>query len=311
MRKTFTAGILSLMVSTGLTSGANAAACSISGTTSFGYTGAVETCDVTQAGTYGVTAIGGNGGEWGAEISGNIQFVSGEILTVIVGQYGYASSNPSNAAGGGGSFVFQGTGAGATPLIVGGGGGGNTDTGGTISTTGSYASLTPNGTADASGIYAGGTNGGNGSGYTASAGYFAGDQGYGYIEVLSNPDPSGSYNGTFGGGGRAGGYGGGGGGGYSGGGGGAEDAGNIYGYGGGGGGSYIISSATNINKQNYNSFNYGLNGEILFSYVSPLSSQSGSPGPTSIPEPSSLAILMAALVGLGMAVRYKRNWGRR
>ena len=72
IRKTFTAGILSLMVSPGLTSGANAASCSISGTTSFVYTGAVETCDVTQAGTYGITAIGAFGGGYGSEISGDI-----------------------------------------------------------------------------------------------------------------------------------------------------------------------------------------------------------------------------------------------
>ena len=121
MRKIFAAGIFSLMASTGLTSGANAAACSISGTTSFGYTGAVETCDVTQAGTYAITAIGADtigakGGGNGAYISGDISLSSDEAVLIVVGEF-------ANGYGGGGSFVFQGTGTGAIPLIVGGGGG--------------------------------------------------------------------------------------------------------------------------------------------------------------------------------------------
>ncbi len=315
MRKIFAAGILSLMASTGLTSGANAAACSISGTTSFGYTGAVETCDVTQAGTYAITAIGADasGSGYGAEISGDITLASGEALTIIVGKVGNQIASSSGVTGGGGSFVFQGTGTGAIPLVVGGGGGG-TEYGnsylGNLQL--SNASLNPNGMSDASGTNPGGTNGGNGSG-TVISGYSVGDQGYGYIAVLSNP--TGSPSGSFGGGGgpentgivNGNGYAiwtGGGGGGYSGGGGGAYINGGAYF--GGGGGSYVISSATNTSSQLYSGSTYSENGEVLFNYVAPPTSQTGT-SPTSVPEPSSLAIMMAALVGLGMAVRYKRK----
>ena len=314
MRKIFTAGIFSLMASTGLTSGATAASCSISGTTSFGYTGAVETCDVTQAGTYGITAIGAFGGGYGSEISGDIKLASGEALTIIVG--GAGTGYYSGETGGGGSFVFQGTGSVAIPLVVGGGGGGIGF--GDVGYYANSASLNVNGASDYSGTNSGGTNGGNGSG-TIVSGYSVGDQGYGYIAVLSNP--TGSSFGSFGGGGEAentgvpdgSGYSmwtGGGGGGYSGGGGGAYIGGSVYG--GGGGGSYVISSATNTSSQLYSGVTYGSSGQVLFSYVSPLSSQSGSPGPTSptsVPEPSSLAILMAALVGLGGAMFYKWKIG--
>ena len=320
MRKIFTAGIFSLMASTGLTSGANAAACSISGTTSFGYTGAVETCDVTQAGTYGITAIGADSAGYGAEISGNINLVSGEALTIIVGQAGHQIAQSSGQTGGGGSFVFQGTGTGAIPLIVGGGGGGSEFGNAYLGNAQlAYASLSPNGMSDASGKNPGGTNAGNGSG-TIISGYSVGDQGYGYITVLSNP--ANSSFGSFGGGGvpentgtlDGNGYSiwtGGGGGGYSGGGGGAYINGSAYV--GGGGGSYVISSATNASAQLYSLNTYSEYGEVLFNYVGPPSSSSGSgttgsgTTPTSVPEPSSLAILMAALIGLGMVVRYKRK----
>ena len=311
MRKIFAAGIFSLMASTGLTSGANAAACSISGTTSFGYTGAVETCDVIQAGTYGVTAIGANAGgaSYGAEISGNINLASGEALTIIVGQLGHQINTTSGQTGGGGSFVFQGTGTGAIPLIVGGGGGGFEWGNGFLGNIQlANASLNPNGMSDASGTNPGGTNGGNGSGFVISG--YPGDQGYGYIAVLSNPTNS-SF-GSFGGGGETENIGtvwtGGGGGGYSGGGGGAYINGAIYF--GGGGGSYVVSSAMSTSSQLYSGSTYGGSGAVLFNYGGLPSSQTGTT-PASIPEPSSLAILMAALVGLGMAVRYKRNWGRR
>ena len=297
MRKIFAAGIFSLMASTGLTSGANAAVCSISGTTSFGYTGAAETCDVTQAGTYGITAIGGDSGSTsqvithGAEISGDIQLASGEALTIIVGGEGVEDFGSQN--GGGGSFVFQGTGTSATPLVVGGGSGGNGD-----SSYGENASLTSSGGSSQTTV-SGGTNGGNGG--TSGNG----SSGYGYITVLSNP----AIGPTFGGGGAGSNLSGGGGGGYSGGGGGTYEA------GGGGGGSYVTSSATNTSSLIYYGSTYSGYGEVLFNYVGPPTSSSGSgttgsgTTPTSVPEPSSLAILMAALVGLGGAVFYKRKNG--
>ncbi len=316
MRKIFAAGILSLMASTGLTSGANAAACSISGTTSFGYTGAVETCDVTQAGNYNIVVNGANGGAYTFDVlndggagvmeSGDIQLTSGEILTIIVGQQGVNSDYGGN--GGGGSFVFSGSGTGAAPLIVGGGGGG-----GGRSSPGLNASSTSSGTnsntPEVSSI--GGTNGGNGEN---NSGY----GGEGYISTLSTPTMPAQVNGygtttyaSFGGGGNSGDLSeGGGGGGYSGGGGGVDSAGNVYG--GGGGGSYVISSATSV-SQTLNQDNGA--GDVLFNYVGPPTSSSGSgttgsgTTPTSVPEPSSLAILMAALVGLGGAVFYKRKNG--
>ena len=288
MKKIILSGLLSLMATTGLTSVAEATTCSISGSIDFAYTGAIETCTVSQAGLYGVTAVGGWQYIYYANAKGDVSLSSGEIISIIVGSepvnkvsvdgYGYTT-------GAGGSFVFQGSGSGATPLIVAGGSGGWG-----YGNPGTTASVTTSGTAGGAGGGAGGVNGGNGvNSY--------GQGGEGYLAILATPTPAG---GVFGGGGNgnASGYGsGGGGGGYSGGGGGYSD------FNGGGGGSFVISTATNasigiISGQT----TYG-NGSVDFALINATAS---SP-PSSVPEPGAIAVFASAIAGLVFA----RFWMKR
>ena len=304
MKKIILSGFLSLMATTGLTSVAEATTCSISGSIDFAYTGAIETCTVSQAGLYGITAAGGGGGD-GADMQvvdskGDISLNSGEVISIIVGSAPVGSaaniSGYNYDTGAGGSFVFQGSGSGATPLIVAGGGGG----GAGITGYAANASVTTSGTV-AGGINggpiggAGGVNGGNGvNSY--------GQGGEGYLAILATPTPTG---GVFGGGGGGynGGYGsGGGGGGYSGGGGGGQY--NGGGGGGGGGGSFVISTATNASiTSNYNS-DYFSSGSVDFALINTTAS---SPPPSSVPEPSAIAVFASAIAGLVFA----RFWMKR
>ena len=289
MKKIILSGFLSLIATTGLTSVAEATTCSISGSIDFAYTGAIETCTVSQAGLYGVTAVGGGGsGSSVADAQGDISLSSGEIISIIVGSEpvnkvsvgGYAYTT-----GAGGSFVFQGSGSGATPLIVAGGSGGWG-----YSNPGTTASVTTSGTAGGGGGGAGGVNGANGvNSY--------GQGGEGYLAILATPTPT---NGVFGGGGAGGNGGvcsGGGGGGYSGGGGGYS------GWNGGGGGSFVISTATNASIGIISSQTSYSNGSVDFALINTTAS---SP-PSSVPEPGAIAVFASAIAGLVFA----RFWMKR
>ena len=292
MKKIILSGLLSLMATTGLTSVAEATTCSISGSIDFAYTGAIETCTVSQAGLYGVTAVGGWQYIYYANAKGDVSLSSGEIISIIVGSeavnkvsvdgYGYTT-------GAGGSFVFQGSGSGATPLIVAGGSGGWG-----YGNAGATASVTTSGTAAGAGGGGGGVNGGNGvNSY--------GQGGEGYLAILAAPTPA--NGGVFGGGGNgyaSGDGSGGGGGGYSGGGGGGYGVGDN----GGGGGSFVVSTATNasigiISGQT----SYGGNGSVDFALINTTAS---SP-PSSVPEPGAIAVFASAIAGLVFA----RFWLKR
>ena len=290
MKKIILSGFLSLMATTGLTSVAEATTCSISGSIDFAYTGAIETCTVTQAGLYGVTAVGGGGGGVGGlhfiDAQGDISLSSGETISIIVGGgpvFIVPTTGYTYYTGAGGSFVFQGSGSGATPLIVAGGGGG-----GANYDYGANASVTTSGTAGNGGA-GGGVNGGNGvNSY--------GQGGEGYLAILATPTPLG---GVFGGGssGNNGGYGsGGGGGGYSGGGGGDNG-------GGGGGGSFVISTATNVLIASDSNTNIYSNGTVDFA----ITNTTASSPPSSVPEPSAIAVFASAIAGLVFA----RFWLKR
>ena len=298
MKKIILSGFLSLMATTGLTEVAEATTCSISGSIDFAYTGAIETCTVSKAGLYAVTAVGGAGGDNAvSNTKGEISLISGETISIIVGGgpvYNVTAKGYSYTTGAGGSFIFQGSGSGATPLIVAGGGGG------WFGDFGANASVTTSGTAGGSNGGAsggaGGVNGGNGVN-------FYGQGGEGYLAILNTPTPT---NGVFGGGGGGynGGYGsGGGGGGYSGGGGGGGETGGEDG-GGGGGGSFVISTAINSSIGIYANTNYYANGSVDFVITN---TTAGSQSGNSIPEPSAIAVFASAIVGLVFA----RFWLKR
>ena len=282
MKKIILSGFLSLMATTGLTSVAEATTCSISGSIDFAYTGAIETCTVSQAGLYGVTAVGGGGGNnYVADAQGDISLSSGEVISIIVGG-GVVYGGYSYYSGAGGSFVFQGSGSGATPLIVAGGGGGEGYT-----YLGANASVTTSGTAGT------GTGTGGGGGVNGGNGVNSyGQGGEGYLAIMATPTPAG---GVFGGGGAgyASAYGsGGGGGGYSGGGGGYYNN-----SGGGGGGSFVISTATNASIASNPNSNYSSSGTVDFALINATAS---SP-PSSVPEPGAIAVFASAIAGLVFA----------
>ncbi len=222
-----------------------------------GYTGALQTFTV-PAGVTTVTirAIGAGGGPRasgptlggiGALVQGDFTVTPGQQLTLLVGGAGNGGTGADHG-GGGGSFVWAGTGpvSLANLMLAAGGGGGasSTSSGGDALVTTSGAAGAAGGTGSTGG--SGGTNGAGGTGGSGAPGG-TGSGGGGGGGILSSGAPSGSggtaislggaggtTGGGFGGGGGGRGGGGGGGGGYSGGGGGGEGfSGN-----GGGGGSF-------------------------------------------------------------------------
>ncbi|MBT7105751.1 hypothetical protein HN933_02775 [Candidatus Woesearchaeota archaeon] len=215
----------------------------------------IQNWTVPQSGTYIIEAAGAKGGCTdggdGAVISGEFDFVGGEVLQILVGQKGVCTSY---GGGGGGTFVAAGTHySDATPLVVAGGGGG--DSSGSSST--QYGKDGVTGINGTDGWNSAGNAGTNGNGAGKGTGSFSGSGGAGYYGsgvagsrstggvafILGGAGGTASTNGPggFGGGGGNGWHGGGGAGGYSGGGGGYSDN-----YAGGGGGSY--NNGTNQNN---------------------------------------------------------------
>lgn len=232
------------------------------------------------AGTYKLIARGAQGGADinnngasshsggnGAEMTGTVHLVDGDVLTIRVGGRGEqgksSHNNPAGGGGGGGSFIVL---NGSTPLLVAGGGGGaasgangHTGTGGSGQTS-ANGSAGYNGGSDGGGggIDGGGggngtnpNNGAGGAGYYGDGGWHDGNAqgGTSYVKGSSKAGMNGNESnfggfGGFGGGGQGGlpnittDAGGGGGGGWSGGGGGGTKA------GGGGGGSHHDGSVT-------------------------------------------------------------------
>jgi len=248
----------------------------ITSTSSFNYTGSIQTFTVPA----GVTSIeidargaqGSNGftgaGGLGARMTGTFAVTPGQVINILVGQQGLdnnisGSHNGKSTGGGGGSFVVSNS----IPMIIAGGGGGTgnisqgmdatTDSAGVSPVNGCTGGVNGNG-GQGNGSYNGG---GSGGGYYTDGAAPGGDGGttpnrFGksYLNGGAGGD-NGQHNGGGGYGGGAGGgnYGGGGGGGYSGGGGG-----NSNGYGGGGGGSLN----TGTNQVNTAGFQSG-NGEVI------------------------------------------------
>ncbi len=251
----------------------------------------IQEWSVPTSGTYSITLAGAKGGGTnggrGARIYGEFSLTQGQVLKIIVGQMGSASSN-YGGGGGGGSFVWLSNST-SEPLIAAGGGGGQGGGGRSAVD----ASITTSGTAgtpganDVSGAWAGagGTAGNPGQTYdyasnswdaAAGAGwkgnstnatqYSGSNQNFAYSPANGGMgglsfSAVGNNSGGFGGGGGAGGTAdspssvGGGGGGYSGGGNGSNDSSVNRGAGGGGGsynsGSNISSTAGSNSSHGY------------------------------------------------------------
>jgi len=233
----------------------------------------IQEWTVPASGNYYIDAYGAGGGGvsggTGARIADTFSLTAGEVIRILVGQYGNGGTSSQAAGGGGGTFVLKSGGnTNSQILVIAGGGGasegdssgrtiGNASTG--TSGVDGYNSATLN-------VNGGGSGGVNGNGGNSAqsdncggggGGFFTNGQdsptwgnigGKSFINggLGGQPSAVGNYGG-FGGGGegqhQAGGGGAGAGGGYSGGGGGD----NVGGSQGGGGGSYY-ANGLNINR---------------------------------------------------------------
>jgi len=231
---------------------------------------------VPASGSYLITARGASGGRgkagnalannpgYGARLTGTFALTAGTILRIVVGQDGQNQQN-TDGGGGGGGGTFVVTSTGTILLIAGGGGGG----GGRTNANGVNASLTSNGTTDATSKGTAGTAGGGGaptattwtggggggfSGNGTGSGNAISSFGYSFTNGAAGGSAGASWpaQGGFGGGGGVS-FGGGGGGGYSGGAGG-DGGGDPY-PGGGGGGS--INNGTSTSAALLTSFGAG------------------------------------------------------
>ena len=266
-------------------------------TTTFSYTGAIQTYTITATGIYDVTLAGGQGGPnngsgggAGAFVRGDVSLTAGTVLNIVVGGQGIDGHNYPGAwasSGGGGTFLYT---SGPTLLAVAGGGGG-ADLGsangqpGAVGAPGAgnggAATIASTGGGGAGWLGNGATypdpfdsSGGGGSSYPSFAGGAAG--------IAFGGGPVGAY----GGGGAGGNNFGGGGGGYTGG-----DASHADGNGGWGGTSYLASGFTNVIDMAGDNFG---NGYITLSPV------------TVVPETSTWVMMLAGFAGLGLA-GYRRS----
>jgi hypothetical protein len=258
---------------------------------------------VSVSGEYAVELLGASGGNsgvaaggLGAKVSGDIFLTAGEDLSLFVG--GQGGSAAMSGGGGGGSFVF---GPMSVLAVAGGGGGGGINVDGQnppgavinggpglVGTSGGIGgNYDGRGGVGGAGGYASGGNGGGGGG----AGVKTGPAGYGSDSLQAGIGgyggrfPNGGAGGIFGGG--RGGFGGGGGGGYGGGGGsGFSGGGGSFSGGGGGGGSYLASLFTD---------------QVLT--TGGASRGDGSISITTVPEPSTWAMMLMGFAGLGWLMR--------
>jgi hypothetical protein len=270
----------------------------------FTYTGSLVTFTVPTSDSYQILAFGAQGGNGafpgigtggrGAEIGGVFSLTAGESLQIAVGGAGM-STFEGGGGGGGGSFIV---GPGDTPLVIAGGGGGGGGSLGGPGIPGQGGLIGPDGGGQGGGTGGNGGAGGGGSGSNppgggGGGGFFSagGDSamagGGGAFPGLAggSGSPSGGFGGGGGGSGRFGGAGGGGG--YSGGGGALGGFVGVVGAGGGGGS--FDAGADQILVADFRTGN----GEIVITELI-------------IPEPASMALLGAGLLGFA-AVRRRRR----
>ena len=241
-------------------------------TTTFSETGGEQQFVIPTTGIYEILAYGASGGDGngtvgglGAEVGGDYLFSAGTTLDIYVGQAGAGGS--SGGGGGGGTFLVLDSST-STPFLIAGGGGGAQSS---VHNGGSGLSTIVN---SGNGGSAGGTAGGGG-------GFFSGGSNGSLAECTITggagfPTLTGGtehVHGGYGGGGSTCFDDGGGGGGYGGGNGGNSSA-------GGGGGSYIDPGFSNV---------ISTSGE---------NSGAGFVTLTAIPEPASLALVLAGLAAI-------------
>ena len=233
----------------------------------------IQEWTVPSSGNYYIDAYGAGGGGvsggTGARIADTFSLTLGEVIRIVVGQYGNGGTTSQAAGGGGGTFVVKSGGNTNTQILVVAGGGGASEGDSSGRTIGNASTGTSGVDGFNSGTFnttGGGTGGLNGNGGNSAqsdncggggGGFFSNGQdnptwgnigGKAFVNGSLGGAPSvvGNYGG-FGGGGagqnQTGGGGAGAGGGYSGGGGG-DNAGGSQG---GGGGSYC-ANGLNINR---------------------------------------------------------------
>lgn len=269
-------------------------------TTTFNYTGAIQTWIVPTSGLYTIVATGANGGSStfgpsiggrGAVASGDLYFAAGTSLSILVGSRGVNASFFGSGAGGGGGGSFVVLTGSTTPMVVAGGGGGIR----TGSAAGADGLAGPAGGAGSGGELGGvgglgGSVSANGSG--AGGGGFGGD-GLAPTPTLGSAIAGRAFvNGGLGGFGSfgtggAGGFGGGGGGGSLAAGGGGGYSGGASGFVAGGGGSYVFPTALNASVIAGGNAIVGHNGQVTI---------------TLVPTPSG-----AAMMGVGGLIAARRS----
>jgi hypothetical protein len=183
----------------------------------------VQLWTVPQSATYRIETMGSRGGQsqcwgprggYGSRMRGDFSLTQGQVLKLVVGQYG--QPNCYDGGGGGGTFVAT---DGNSPLIVSGGGGGGSASGGSIDCgTTQNTATNPFGQGNNTPGYGGGncTTSGGGGGFYGNGGNCCSWGGTGFTGNARGGDAQ--AQGGYGGGGAGGGTNGsGGGGGYTGG----------------------------------------------------------------------------------------------
>ncbi len=240
----------------------------------------IQEWTVPMTGNYKIRALGsmggGEGGGFGADITGTFPLIKNEVIKILVGQKGTLgkgdAGSKNSGGGGGGSFIVKSDDN--ILLIAGGGGGGNGDYSGVTSypnLKGFPANTTQNGTSTYNN--GGGINGNGGNKGFVSDTPASGGGGFNTSGENGSDGSTGGTSfksgGTGGVGAGSGGYsggqggfgGGGGGGGYSGGQGGSYGAVGSDGRG-GGGGSYSITGKFDLADANNND-----NGSVTITFI--------------------------------------------
>lgn len=171
------------MASLVVLAGATARPAGAGGTTSqtFSYTGGLQTFTVPDGvATVTIQAVGAAGGSGqmfpggqGASMQGDFSVSPGDVLTILAGESPYAGVA---SGGGGGTFVWQGTGAASVDnLLIAAGGGG----GAACVLNGVDASIGEDGVASLGGIPGGTAGNGGSGGHSGGSDFYAGVPGGG------------------------------------------------------------------------------------------------------------------------------------